>query len=254
MAITPILPITGVPDELIRVLNVRFRELSSAAASTANGSVYGLFFTHKTRPDANAQAVGTYGTDIDRGVVYQVQTVKAAQTWVYASGVMSDTIANQPSDLGTDDIGFLFFATDTYQQFRWDGSAWVEVTQANLVQIAYASAGLALTTSFQDITGATITLTRKGRHLILASFDFTYTAGDVGNALIGQLVADGSAQTQQAIVQSSGNANFMAAQHWIYTPSATGKVVKLQAKKNGTGGTSSANNPGTSISALWIGP
>src|ERR1043166_8030444 len=205
MAITPILPITGVPDELIRVLNVRFRELSSAAASTANGSVYGLFFTHKTRPDANAQAVGTYGTDIDRGIVYQVQTVKAAQVWVYASGVMSDTIANQPSDLGTDDVGFRFSSTDTYQEFRWDGSAWVDLTNANLAQIAYANSTLTLTTSFQDISNASITLTRAGRHLILASFNFFYHAGDVGSALLGQLVTDGSAQTQQAQVESASN-------------------------------------------------
>jgi len=199
-------------------------------------------------------AEGSLYCETDRLVIYIVAIVGGTKVWQWLVGTMEDVIASQPTDLGTNDVGFQFQSTDTYQEFRWSGSAWVEITQGNLAQIAYATAALALTGAFQDVVGATITLTRAGRHLITCCFDFSFTAGDNGFSLVGQLLADGAAQAQQVTIQSTGNANFMAPQQWLYTPTATGKIVKLQAKKLGGGGTSSANNPGTSISAVWIGP
>jgi hypothetical protein len=259
MSVTPILPVAGVPDELIRILNDRFRQVTGTGlpvTPNVGGSLGGLFFAHANRPDANAQAIGTYGTETDRGVVYQVQTVRSQKTWVYVSGTMSAVVASRPADLGTNDAGFLFLATDTFQQFRWSGSAWVEVTQANLAQLAYASADLTISSSYQDVTGATITLTRAGRHLITGVFDLLLGSGDSGLTLFGQLVADGAAQSQVAAVTATNvGTRWMASQQWLYTASATGKVVKLQVKRSSGAGTNSiAEHPGTSISALWVGP
>jgi hypothetical protein len=119
------MPIKGVPDELIQILNARFREASGGAASTSvGGSAAGFFFTHKGRPDANAQGIGTFGTETDRGVVYQVQTVRSAQVWVYVSGVMRATFANRPTDLGAQDEGFQWSVTDYGHLLRWTGTGW----------------------------------------------------------------------------------------------------------------------------------
>jgi hypothetical protein len=62
----------------------------------------------------------------------QADTVAAmGPVWTYHSGVMRNTLANKPADLGTHDEGFLFFAenpgtpaSDYRRLFRWTGSAW----------------------------------------------------------------------------------------------------------------------------------
>lgn len=120
---TSILPIQGVPDELIRVLNARFREISGAASPAAANGVPGLFFGTKTRPDANGTAVGTFGTDTDTGLVYQVRTVSSRQSWCYASGQVRATFANKPTP-GGDDTGLLWSVTDYAHLLRWTGTGW----------------------------------------------------------------------------------------------------------------------------------
>src|ERR1041384_6010390 len=124
MAVAAILPIQGVPDELLRALNDRFRQISSSTAAGSTGSPAGLFFTHKNRPDANAQTVGTFGTETDRGLVYQVQTVSSAQKWVYCSGVLRATFASRPTDLGAQDANLQWSVTDYGHLLRWTGTGW----------------------------------------------------------------------------------------------------------------------------------
>lgn len=256
MSVTLILPIPGVPDELLRALNDRFRQIDSGSSGTVSGSRAGIFFLHALRPDANGTPAGTFGSETDRGVLFQVQTVFSSQVWVYVSGTMADAYANLPADLGVNDEGFQFLATDTYQFYRWSGTAWVELTQANDMQLAHASASLSLSNSFQDVASATLTLNRAGRYLITGTFDLLLAgAGDAGQTLIGQLVADGSAQAELAqVVSTATGTRWMASQQWSYTPAAAGKVVRLQAKRNAGTGSSTCNHPHTTISAIWIGP
>jgi hypothetical protein len=54
--VTSILPIAGVPDELIRILNERFRALSESGAAAADAVKPGIFFSTNARPDANGTA------------------------------------------------------------------------------------------------------------------------------------------------------------------------------------------------------
>jgi hypothetical protein len=130
----------------------------------------------------------------------------------------------------------------------------------NVAQIAYCSAALTLVTgTYNDITGATLTLDRAGRYLILGCFDFLgFGAGDLNIGALGRLVADGTAQAPLAmfsnlVIAGGVSQRSTVCQQWLYTAAATGQVVKLQAEKNGGTGASQASSQ-SSISALWIGP
>jgi hypothetical protein len=124
VTVVPILPVKGVSDELIRILNDRFRQVSQASPASVSGSRVGLWFPHARRPDANLTAVGTYGTETDRGLLYQVQTVNASQVWVYVSGVMRADFASEPTDLGANDEDLLWSVTDYSHLLRWTGTGW----------------------------------------------------------------------------------------------------------------------------------
>lgn len=86
----------------------------------------GLADHHPTR-----QPDGALFYETDRKVIYQVQLVAGVPTWVYIAGTMSGTIdtatADQkPTDLNTNDTGFLFSSTDFDRIFKWSGSAWAD--------------------------------------------------------------------------------------------------------------------------------
>ena len=87
------------------------------------------FFTlteaaHADRLDATKVWHGTRLYETDRTVSYECRIVSGAKAWVYVSGTMRNTLANKPTDLGTNDAGFLFYATNYVRTFRWTGSAW----------------------------------------------------------------------------------------------------------------------------------
>ncbi len=64
--------------------------------------------------------------ETDRDVFYISQEVNGVWTWVYSSGEMRGTLSPdlKPTGLGTNDEGFLFYATDFFHKHRWTGSAW----------------------------------------------------------------------------------------------------------------------------------
>ena len=206
--------------------------------------------------------------ETDRGAIYQHQ----ASVWQYLAGTMWGTMVpdQRPTDLGTHDAGFDFRTTDAPpREFIWNQTAWVETTppQVGLAQYAIATAALTLPTAAADIPGATLTLTRAGKHLITGCFDIGGSgAGDAGFLALGQLVADGTAQTglvvfQPLVITSTGTSagtllaspRYMTFQQWSYQAAAPGKVVTLQAWKNGGSGVSQAGAQ-TTISALWVSP
>ena len=121
---------------------------------------------------------------------------------------------------------------------------------------ATASGLLTLTTAAQDIPGASLTLARAGKYLVVGVFDFQKPGGtsDQNAELDGYLVAGGATQAGNAYWQIIGTTGIFGtvAQQWVVTVTA-GAVVKLQAKKDsGTGGSSTGSN--TRISAVWIAP
>jgi hypothetical protein len=248
--ITPLGQIAGVPDELIKALNERFRQVSSSSGAAA---IAGGRQTRIKSYPASGQNPGDFFVEMDRGnALYQVQVGK----WLLVSGEMAGALAKRPTDLNSGDAGFIYRATDTYQEFRWSGSAWVETTAGNYAQIAFCNAQLTLTTSFLDVPNATLTLARAGRHLIAGNFCFKCQGLDAGDPLGGQLVADGVAQSGNVFFAGAASGQLAnVSQQWLYTATAAGKVVKLQAKNyTVSADTSIVSQSHTSISALWIGP
>jgi hypothetical protein len=73
-------------------------------------------------------AVGTVFWETDRNVLYLNEGTFGSSHWEYILGQYDDVIANRPSDLGSADKYFLFFATDTRITFVWTGGAWSYVT------------------------------------------------------------------------------------------------------------------------------
>lgn len=65
--------------------------------------------------------------EIDRDVFYVLQFVGTEKAWVYLRGTMSGLLADRPADLGPNDAGFTFHATDALD-YRWDGTAWTPIT------------------------------------------------------------------------------------------------------------------------------
>ncbi len=221
-----------------------------------------LYGTHAARPPADEKTPPrTIYVEDDRGALYQHQ----AGFWQYIAGTMWGTFSpdQRPTDLGTHDAGFTFRTTDSPpREFVWSQTAWIETTapQAALLQYAPASGSITLTASPADIPGATLTLTRAGRHLITACFCLAGSgAGDAGAAAEGQLVADGTAQAGvaifQPIVMSPSTGQLCTVfQQWNYLAASPGEIVKLQAWKSSGTGASAALGVETTISALWVSP
>ena len=195
--------------------------------------------------------------ETDRGAIYQLQ----AGFWQYIAGTMWGTFSpdQRPTDLGTHDAGFDFRTTDAPpRQFIWSQTAWVEVTPPpatpnNSVQIAYASAGVTLTTTAQTIPGTALTLAAAGSYLVTGTFFFNVQSGDSGQYLLGS-IPGGSADAVLLGYPAAGQSlQTSVSQQWVITVSA-GATVSLQASKTGGSGASTAGATHTSISALWVSP
>lgn len=85
-----------------------------------------LYDTHANRlanyPAGNYVA-GTLFYETDRQVIY----VDTGTVWLYAVGIEYNSLASRPGDLGTNDVGFLFVASDYSDtvSYRWSGTAWL---------------------------------------------------------------------------------------------------------------------------------
>src|SRR5881396_1950074 len=79
--------------------------------------------THANRL-ANYPTPATIGAqffETDRTVLYIANTSLA---WEYSAGTYLAAVASRPSDLGTSDAGFLFYATNQLTLYIWTGAAW----------------------------------------------------------------------------------------------------------------------------------
>ena len=131
----------------------------------------------------------------------------------------------------------------------------IDVAVALTSYTANANADLALTTDYQDVPNATLTLAAAGTYLILGAFQFDATAGATVSSCIGQLVVDGTGQAGVAELGYFSNTERIratVAEHWIVTTASAGLVAKLQAKKAANFGTMSCLDVDTRITAVRI--
>jgi hypothetical protein len=207
--------------------------------------------THAGRPNPLDVINGALYVEYDRGgVIYQNQN----NVWKYLAGTMWGTLVpdQRPTDLGVNDAGFDFRATDQQREYIWSQTVWVDVTpQANSLQYATASAGLTLTTTMQDVPGLTLSLTRAGRYLITGVLYVSMTGADNGALILGQLVVGGSATGILIVFQAptTGTAATVA-QQWLLDVAGT-QTIKLQADKSGGTGSSTIGFH-SSLAATWI--
>jgi hypothetical protein len=116
---------------------------------------------------------------------------------------------------------------------------------------AAASADTALTTTYADVTGATITLDTDGTWLIMATAS-AYVDSTAQGTLV-QLVYDGTAQTSIIRIDTTSAAVLAnISGQWIVAHTGS-KVAKLQARNvNGTSGVIKGTD--TRITAVWLHP
>jgi len=216
-----------------------------------------LYGTHAQRPAGSVAPARCLYVETDRSeVLYQNQN----GTWHFVAGTMLGTLVpdQRPTDLGVNDAGFTFRATDVQRQFIWSGTAWVETTQTQGdAQIAYANGSITLTGSPTAIPGASITLNRAGRYLITGNYTFVVIGtGDLNQGMRGDMVANGVGQAGTVLATAPASPTYLqASQQWMYTAVAANQVVFLRGYKDAAGtGTSQAISPFTSISAVWIAP
>ena len=268
---SPILPIEGVPDQLIWVLNDRFRQVGTAAAAAAapvtaapappptviqqpSATTISFYNTHAARASTSASGNPNalyFESDRDN-VGYQSHNA----VWIYVSGEYVDVLANRPADLGTNDKNFRFLASDTWQRFQWSGTAWTQISPGIPHLQAFSSAGLTLTTTAADVPGCTLTLPYAGVYLITGTFSFTCVGADTGIVMRGQLMLAGVAQPQQAFVQfPTTSIRGCASNQWLAFAATANQIAKLQGlKDSGGSGTSVIASNATSISAIWLHP
>lgn len=196
-----ILPIKDVPEELIRVLNDRFRSIASSSQDAA-GIKPGLFFLAQNIPDANSTPVGTFGAETDTGRLLQVQTVASTQTWVQVGGASLSPQHTESSSQVT--------LTTSYQDVPG-------------LSITLPSAGTWWITAIFRFTMNGVT------DIGQALFGILNVDGTDSPA----------AQSARAIyVGTTNTAEAMTPQQWIYSPTVAGKVIKMRVKKGGGTGAS----------------
>lgn len=190
------------------------------------GSPVFLEGTHANKPSAPSYGTGSAYYETDRMVSYlNVTNASNLQVWLYSSGAYLAAVASRPADLGANDTGFLFYATDQDSIYVWTGVAWDTITRRILFASNYAIFAATLTGdrtyTLPDATGnlvyetATLTLNNfvlggGGPLAVDAGFSIVpavnggtgqsaYTVGDL-------LVATGAAVLTQLPDVAVGNA------------------------------------------------
>lgn len=152
---------------------------------------------------------------------------------------------------------FSFLATEGFiigsdGTSNWNVLGIVRLSVSGTVLLGYSSGvQLTLTTSYQNVSGASVTLSRTGLWAITAILDVQN--GTPTGAAVGQIQINGSPTTPlMAPINPGVGGNAIGTQSWLYTASTTGIVCQLQAKIF-TGTVFVNNGAGySSLVATWI--
>jgi hypothetical protein len=138
---------------------------------------------------------------------------------------------------------------DTYDHTGIPGIATTLVSA-----LASASSGLTLTTSDQDVPGASITASPAGSEtwVVLAIFNVKWTTLSAGNYAQLKMALDGSAQTAIGVFKGDAVGETCVAQVWRLAITAGSHTVKLVAKKTASGGVCELNVTNTQIALLRL--
>lgn len=207
-------------DDIARVIN-----------SNAGSSVI-LVVTHTahgTDFPASSYPTGTLLVESDRNALYVVEDVSGTPTWVLVSAFMMDLVAARPADLGANDEGFLFYATDQSSVYVWTGAAWDTITRRILFGSNFVIFSATLTADrtliIPDAGGnvpvlPTAATTETGSGAIVRTTSptlVTPTIGDFTNAQHNHQNAAGGGQLSIAALS-----DLPTLASGVYTPTLTG--------------------------------
>ena len=117
---------------------------------------------------------------------------------------------------------------------------------------ANASASPTVTTTFADLSGATVSLNKNGTWLVICTIVGSKEIND--DEIQGQLVYDGTAQSG-IIRMAASTANFIrttGTRSWPIAVTGQPKTAKIQVKKNAGTGTSSVDATNSNIVAVYL--
>jgi hypothetical protein len=123
-------------------------------------------------------------------------------------------------------------------------------------QTAACNSNLTCTTSYQDVSNATLTLAAVGTYLVLGfaniSVDCTAATGDNGANV--QLLVGASAQTATITCYASDGERYIGTvgQAWLVTTTGTDTVIKFQGKKSQNRSTVTVYATDTTITAIRL--
>jgi hypothetical protein len=144
--------------------------------------------------------------ETDRKVAYYSD----GTDWIYMTGVMEDTLANRPADLGAHDANFLFLATDTPKAlYRWDGSGWAVALVTTLLdthanRIAnYPAASWPIGTQFYE-TDRTVTYVNKS---VTGTPTWVYESGQMYDSFSNRPATLGTADTGFLFMETDRSLN-----------------------------------------------
>jgi hypothetical protein len=163
-----ILPLRAGPDDpaFLSLLNRRLQELGTSVeelqrssstggaravsgGTTISVSPAGYAGPHSRRltMPAGSYDLGTLFWETDRLHWYGVVEDGGGRAWRVVGGELAGTIHSpdeKPSDLGADDAGFCFYASDFVRRYRWSGTAWERgAGEACTLQVATSPVAIA---------------------------------------------------------------------------------------------------------------
>lgn len=93
---------------------------------TVSGCIVGTHNLRITTYGAASQAIGTLFFETDRHYLYLI--TPSPKHWSFVAGVSIGVEADLWTDLGSNDTGAFYFASDTETLWIWNGAAWVEIS------------------------------------------------------------------------------------------------------------------------------
>ena len=197
-----------------------------------------------TLPGASAVAADMYWVTTDTAGA-------TAGRWNFSANGHIVPLTNNAYDLGSSAARIKkVWAVDI--DFSGTITGTLPATEANTQLNANASATPTVTTSFADLSGATVSLNKDGTWLVICTIVGSKEIND--DEIQGQLVYDGTAQSG-IIRMAASTANFIrttGTRSWPIAVTGQPKTAKIQVKKNAGTGTSSVDATNSNIVAVYL--
>lgn len=98
------------------------------ARTVTRGPVEATHADRLAQHAARQSRPGALAWETDRTSWYIIRVIAGEKTWRWLTGRMAGDFADRPADLGVDDAGFEFEASDYAHLWRWSGTAWAVVS------------------------------------------------------------------------------------------------------------------------------